>query len=71
MGYGHAKTVVYEAMELYFEPMRERRAALEADPDYVEDVLQRARAVRPLPRRSACSRTKSGGISVAMGEPLL
>ena len=26
-------------MELYFEPMRERRAA-EADPDYVEDVLQ-------------------------------
>ena len=40
MGYGHAKTAVYEAMELYFEPMRERRAALEADPDYVEDVLQ-------------------------------
>ena len=25
MGYGHAKTELYETMERYFEPMRERR----------------------------------------------
>lgn len=40
MGYGHAKTVLWELMEAYFEPMRERRVALEQDPDFVEDVLR-------------------------------
>lgn len=39
MGYGHAKTELYETMERYFEPMRERRMSLEKDPDFVEDVL--------------------------------
>ncbi|MFL2876801.1 MAG: tryptophan--tRNA ligase [Pontiellaceae bacterium] len=39
MGYGHAKTELYETMERYFEPMRERRISLEKDPDFVEDVL--------------------------------
>lgn len=39
MGYGHAKTELYETMERYFEPMRERRTSLEKDPDFVEDVL--------------------------------
>lgn len=40
MGYGHAKTELYETMERYFEPMRERRMSLEKDPDFVEDVLR-------------------------------
>ena len=40
MGYGHAKTALWELMEAYFEPMRERRLALEQDPDFVEDVLR-------------------------------
>ena len=40
MGYGHAKTELFETMERYFEPMRERRMRLEKDPDFVEDVLR-------------------------------
>ena len=40
MGYGHAKTELYEMMERYFEPMRERRMSLEKDPDFLEDVLR-------------------------------
>jgi tryptophanyl-tRNA synthetase len=40
MGYGHAKTELFEMMERYFEPMRERRMRLEKDPDFVEDVLR-------------------------------
>jgi tryptophanyl-tRNA synthetase len=39
MGYGEAKQRVYELFEETFGPARERRAALEKDPDYVEDVL--------------------------------
>jgi len=48
-GYGHFKQQVFEALWEHFAPMRERRARLEADPDYVEDVLragaQKARAI--------------------------
>jgi tryptophanyl-tRNA synthetase len=40
MGYGHVKTELYEMMERYFEPMRERRMSLEKDPDFLEDVLR-------------------------------
>ena len=40
MGYGYAKTELYETMERYFEPMREHRMSLEKDPDFVEDVLR-------------------------------
>ncbi|MCB1093169.1 MAG: tryptophan--tRNA ligase, partial [Verrucomicrobiae bacterium] len=47
-GYGHYKQQLFEAMWTYFEPMRQRREALVADPAYVEGVLesgaQRARA---------------------------
>ncbi|CAN5211665.1 tryptophan--tRNA ligase [soil metagenome] len=39
-GYGEFKKRAFEAMRAYFEPMRERRTALEADPDYVDDVLR-------------------------------
>lgn len=40
MGYGHAKTELLNKMNEHFGPMRERRAALAADMDYVEDVLR-------------------------------
>ena len=47
-GYGHAKKALFEALWGYFEPFRQNRKALEADPKHVESVLQdgaaRARA---------------------------
>ena len=39
-GYGHAKQAFFEKLWAYFEPMRERRAQLEKDPDYIWDVLR-------------------------------
>ncbi len=49
MGYGDAKKLLAEAAERLLGPPRERRAKLEGDPDYVEDVLstsgKKARAV--------------------------
>ena len=56
MGYGHYKQALFEAIRDHFAPMRERRAEIEADPDYVEDVLrdgaERARAIgRPVLER--------------------
>jgi tryptophanyl-tRNA synthetase len=38
-GYGDFKKELFGAMWTYFEPMRRRRAELEADPGYVERVL--------------------------------
>ena len=38
-GYGHAKQALFEKLWKYFEPMRERREKLIADPDYIWDVL--------------------------------
>lgn len=47
-GYGHAKQALYEKMESYFAPMRERRAELLSHPSQLEEILQaggeRARA---------------------------
>ncbi len=49
MGYGEAKQQLFEVAERVLGPARERRGELEADTDYVEDVLNtaagRARAV--------------------------
>ena len=49
LGYGHAKLELLEKINGHFGPMRERRAELAADMDYVEDVLrkgaEKARAV--------------------------
>jgi tryptophanyl-tRNA synthetase len=49
MGYGEVKNRLCELIEEKFGPYRERRRELEADPDYVADVLadggRRARAV--------------------------
>jgi tryptophanyl-tRNA synthetase len=39
MGYGDFKKRLFEAIWTYFAPMRERRAELEARPDYVDEVL--------------------------------
>ena len=47
-GYGHAKQELFEKMWEFFAPMRARRAELEANPDFVEELLrkngERARA---------------------------
>ena len=40
-GYGHAKLALFDKMWQFFEPMRRRRAELEADPGYVEEVLRK------------------------------
>ena len=40
LGYGHAKTELLTKINEHFGPMRERRAELAADMDYVEDVLR-------------------------------
>ncbi|RME36344.1 MAG: tryptophan--tRNA ligase [Planctomycetota bacterium] len=39
MGYGEAKERLFQVVERVLGPARERRAKLEQDPDYVEDVL--------------------------------
>jgi tryptophanyl-tRNA synthetase len=47
-GYGHAKKALYAVFEETFAPLRAKRAELQANPDYVEQVLrkgaERARA---------------------------
>ena len=40
-GYGHAKQALFEKMWSYFEPMRQRRAELESNLDYVWEVLRK------------------------------
>ncbi|NLD89920.1 MAG: tryptophan--tRNA ligase, partial [Lentisphaerae bacterium] len=45
LGYGTAKKELADLFEAYFAPMRAKRAELAANPDYVEDVLQKG-AVR-------------------------
>ena len=39
MGYGHAKTELYETIEDYFQSIRRKREELEKNLDYVESVL--------------------------------
>jgi tryptophanyl-tRNA synthetase len=41
-GYGDAKKALFEAMERYLEPFRNRRKELEKDPAYVQSVLRRS-----------------------------
>ncbi len=48
-GYGHAKQELFEALIDHFGPARERRAALAAKPDDVEEILREgAKRVRPV-----------------------
>lgn len=54
MGFGEAKSLLLAKIDAYFEPFRDRRKRLAADPGYVEDVLRegakkaRAEAVQTL-----------------------
>jgi tryptophanyl-tRNA synthetase len=41
MGYGEAKTMLLDKINAYFGPFRERRKQLAANPDKVEEILQR------------------------------
>jgi len=61
MGYGDAKKALLEVTERLLAPARERRTKLEANPDYLEDVLTAAgKSARDVARevmedvRSAC-----------------
>jgi tryptophanyl-tRNA synthetase len=38
-GYGDSKKMLLDRINAYFGPFREKRKQLEAQPDYVEDVL--------------------------------
>ena len=40
-GYGHAKQALFEKMWAHFEPMRARRAELENNMDFVEELLRK------------------------------
>ena len=40
LGYGDVKKALHEKFEAHFAPLRQRRAELAAQPDYVEGVLQ-------------------------------
>jgi tryptophanyl-tRNA synthetase len=44
LGYGAAKTLLYEKIEAYFAPARQRRQELLKDPGFVEDVLRQGAA---------------------------
>lgn len=48
-GYGHAKQALFEKMDAYFAPYRERYEAIHNDVDYLESVLHQGELrVRPL-----------------------
>ena len=61
-GYGHAKQALFEKLWAYFEPMRERRAELEKDPDYIWDVLREGgkKAAAEAEKTMACVRRAVG-----------
>ncbi len=40
-GYGHAKLALFDKLWTFFEPMRNRRAELEKNIDYVQEVLRK------------------------------
>ena len=40
-GYGHAKQALFEKIWAHFEPMRKRRAELEANMDFVDELLRK------------------------------
>ena len=61
LGYGELKKDLLARLDAYFAPMRERRAALAARPDEVEDVLaDGARRARG-DRRAGARRVPRGG----------
>jgi tryptophanyl-tRNA synthetase len=64
MGYGTAKKELAELFEAHFAPMREKRAELAANPDYVESVLQQGAEKA---RRLARETVQKSGRAMAVG----
>ena len=65
MGYGDAKKSLAEVVERVLGPAREKRAALAADPDLVEDVLSRgAGRARAVAREVMAEVRQACGLSV-------
>jgi tryptophanyl-tRNA synthetase len=63
MGYGTAKKELADQFEAYFAPMREKRAELAANPDYVESVLQKgAEKARMLARETVRAARRAVGL---------
>lgn len=64
LGYGTVKKELAARIESYFAPMRERRAELERDPAFVEDVLRRGAArARAEARRTLDDARRAVGLS--------
>ena len=59
MGYGEAKAALYEAAMEHFAVARERREALERDPDTVEDILRAGAAKASEVGRGVLDRCRS------------
>ena len=63
MGYGHAKMELLEKINGHFGPMRERRAELAADINFVEDVLRTgAEKARVLARETLRNARRAVGL---------
>ncbi len=63
MGYGHAKLELLEKINEHFGPIREKRKALAADMDYVEDVLKTgAEKARVLARATLQKARQAAGL---------
>jgi len=64
VGYGHTKKRLVELLTEYFRPYREKRKELEANPDFVEDVLQDgARRARVIARQTMDQVREAVGLS--------
>ncbi len=59
MGYGEAKTQLYESAVAYFGEAFERRSSLEQRPDDLEDILQAGAAVARSKAREVIDRAKA------------
>lgn len=63
MGYGTAKQELFEQFDAYFGPLREKRAELAQNPDYVEGVLQKgAEKARAIARETLQAARKAVGL---------
>lgn len=63
-GYGTAKKELLARIKAHFDPMRDRRAELEANPDFVEEVLQRgAHKARAETRKTLAAAREAVGLS--------
>jgi len=58
MGYGHAKTELLDKINAHFGPMREKRAELAADMDYVNDVLKTGAKKAAVPARETLQKAR-------------